>query len=117
MMNDMMVGFSYLRDNSTLMLLIGMAFVLILLGRPFQQLLPVFQMDVFHVGPTALGVMYTAVGVGAVFGSLAAVWAAESPNKRMIQLCAGVAIGVSLALFAFSTRWSWPCCSWWSLAS
>ena len=102
-MNDMMVGFRYLRDNSTLMLLIGMAFVLILLGRPFQQLLPVFQMDVLHVGPTALGVMYTAVGVGAVFGSLAAVWAAESPNKRMIQLGAGVAIGVSLALFAFST--------------
>ncbi len=102
-MTDMMVGFRYLRDNSTLMLLIGMAFVLILLGRPFQQLLPVFQIDVLNVGPTALGVMYTAIGVGAVFGSLAAVWAAESPNKRMIQLGAGVAIGVSLALFAFST--------------
>ncbi len=103
-MNDMVVGFRYLRDNSTLMLLIGMAFVLILLGRPFQQLLPVFQIDVLHVGPTALGMMYTAVGVGAVFGSLAAVWAAESPNKRLIQLGAGVAIGVSLALFAFSTN-------------
>ncbi len=103
MLGDVRVGFSYLRSNSTLMLLIGMAFVLILLGRPFQQLLTVFQLDVLHVGPTALGLMYTAVGVGAVFGSLAAVWAAESPNKRLIQLCAGVAVGVSLALFAFST--------------
>jgi MFS family permease len=102
-LTDVGIGFRYLREHSTLMILIGMAFVLVLLGRPFQQLLPVFQIDVLHVGPTALGLMYTAVGVGAVFGSLAAVWAAESPNKRMIQLSAGVAIGVSLALFAFST--------------
>src|SRR6185312_5458602 len=81
MVSDMVVGFRYLRARSTLTLLIGMAFVLVLLGRPFQQLLPVFQVNVFHVGPTALGIMYTAVGVGAVFGSLAAIWAAESPNK------------------------------------
>lgn len=102
-MSDVVIGFRYLRQHSTLMMLIGMAFVLILLGRPFQQLLPVFQINVLHVGPEALGLMFTAVGVGAVFGSLAAVYAAESPNKRMIQLGAGVAIGVSLALFAFST--------------
>jgi MFS family permease len=102
MMSDMVVGFRYLRERSTLMLLIGMAFVLVLLGRPFQQLLPIFQVQVFHVGPTALGIMYTAVGVGAVFGSLAAIWAAESPNKRIIQLAAGVAVGVFLALFAFA---------------
>ena len=47
--------------------------------------------------------MYTAVGVGAVFGSLAAVYAAESPNKRKIQLGAGILVGVFLSLFAFST--------------
>ncbi len=102
-LGDMMVGFRYLRDSSALMLLIAMAFALVLLGGSFQQLLPVFQLDVFHVGPTALGVMYTAVGVGAVFGSLAAVYAAESPNKRKIQLGAGISVGISLSLFAFST--------------
>ncbi len=104
-LTDVAIGFRYLREHGALMLLIGMAFVLVLLGRPFQQLLPVFQIDVFHVGPTELGLMFTAVGVGAVFGSLAAVWAAESPNKRLIQLCAGIAIGVSLALFAFSRNY------------
>jgi MFS family permease len=102
---DMMVGFRYLRNSSALMLLIGMAFALVLLGGSFQQLLPVFQLDVLHVGPTALGLMYTAVGVGAVFGSLAAVYAAESPNKRKIQLGAGISVGVFLALFAFSTSY------------
>ncbi len=101
---DMMVGFRYLRDSSALMLLIGMAFALVLLGGSFQQLLPVFQINVLHVGPTELGVMYTAVGLGAVFGSLAAVYAAESPNKRKIQLGAGISVGVFLALFAFSTN-------------
>ena len=104
MVGDMVVGFRYLRDSSALKILIGMAFALVLLGGSFQQLLPVFQVDVFKVGPTALGLMYTAVGLGAVFGSLAAVYAAESPNKRKIQLGAGISVGVFLALFAFSTN-------------
>ena len=103
---DMMLGFRYLRNSSALMLLIGMAFALVLLGGSFQQLLPVFQLDVLHVGPTELGVMYTAVGLGAVFGSLAAVYAAESPNKRKIQLGAGISVGVFLTLFAFSTSYA-----------
>ncbi len=102
--NDMMVGFRYLRSSTPLIVLIGMAFALVLLGGSFQQLLPVFQLNVLHVGPTALGFMFAAVGVGAVFGSLAAVWAAESQNKRIIQLGAGIAVGVFLACFAFSTN-------------
>ena len=100
---DMTAGIRYLRSSTPLMVLIGMAFALVLLGGSFQQLLPVFQIDVLHVGPRALGLMYTAVGVGAVFGSLAAVYAAESPIKRKIQLGAGILVGVFLALFAFST--------------
>jgi MFS family permease len=101
-LTDVVSGVRYLRGESALLLLIAMAFVLVLFGRPFQQLLPVFQVDVFHVGPTALGVMFTAVGVGAVFGSLAAIWVAERPNRRLLQLGAGVTVGVALALFAFS---------------
>jgi MFS family permease len=103
MAGDMVAGIRYLMSHSVLILLIGMAFLMVLLGGPYQQLLPVFQLDVLHVGPTALGLMYTAVGLGAVFGSLAAVFASESPNKRKIQLGAGISVGLSLAAFAFST--------------
>ncbi len=103
MAGDMVAGIRYLTARNSLILLIGMAFVMVLLGGPYQQLLPVFQIDVLHVGPTALGLMYTAVGLGAVFGSLAAVFASESPNKRKIQLGAGISVGLSLAAFAFST--------------
>jgi MFS family permease len=103
MAGDMLVGFRYLKARRALIVLIGMAFVMVLLGGPYQQLLPVVQVDVLHVGPTALGLMYTAVGLGAVFGSLAAVYASESPNKRKIQLGAGIAVGIGLAGFAFST--------------
>jgi MFS family permease len=102
MAGDMAAGIRYLTARNSLLLLIGMAFVMVLLGGPYQQLLPVFQIDVLHVGPTALGLMYTAVGLGAVFGSLAAVFASESPNKRKIQLGAGISVGLSLTAFAFS---------------
>lgn len=99
---DIVGGFRYMRQHSTLVALTGMAFVLVMLGMPFQQLLPVFQVRVFDVGPQALGMMYTAVGVGAIVGSLAAAYLSESERKPQIQVGAGIIFGVALALFALS---------------
>lgn len=97
-------GFRYALHHPTLRTLVGMAFIPILLGMPFQQLLPVFQQDVLHVGPSHLGFMYTAAGAGALAGSLLAAWLADYPRKSMLQTVTGVLFGLSLALFATSTN-------------
>jgi MFS family permease len=102
---EMMVGFRYILDRPPLIALLLLAYIPILLGMPFQQLLPVFQTDVFDVSPRALGFMYTAVGVGAIFGSMVVAYLADTPHKNKLQIMSGIAFGITLAAFALSTNY------------
>jgi MFS family permease len=99
---DAAYGFRYIRQQPALIMLIGLAFFMVMLGMPFQQLLPVFQSDVFNVGPSQLGFMYTAVGIGAIVASLAVAYLSESRRKILILIGSGAGFGVSLLLFAVS---------------
>ncbi|MBI2321401.1 MAG: MFS transporter [Chloroflexi bacterium] len=95
-------GFRYIVRQPVLRSLMGLAFVPVLLGVPYQHLLPVFQADVLRVGPSQLGLMYTAAGVGSLVGSLGVAYLAASPRQGQLQLVAGIAFGVALAGFALS---------------
>lgn len=96
-------GFRYLYARTALFALILLAFIPVLIGMPFQTLLPVFQQDVLDVSPSALGFMYTAVGVGAIIGSVLIAYIAETPHKGRIQMISGVLFGITLSLFALSS--------------
>jgi MFS family permease len=100
---DIYDGIKYIVQNKSLLALIIMAFVPTMFGMPYLQLLPVFQKEVLHVGPRALGMMYTSVGIGALTGSLTVAAMAQSPKKAMIQGIAGVMFGVMLILFSLSS--------------
>lgn len=102
---EMKIGFRYILDRPPLMALLLLAYIPILLGMPFQQLLPVFQSDVFNVSPRALGFMYTAVGLGAILGSMVVAYLADTPHKNKLQIISGVIFGVTLAAFALSTNY------------
>ncbi|MBI3977224.1 MAG: MFS transporter [Chloroflexi bacterium] len=102
MLAEVFVGLRYIWSRPVVRALMGMAFIPVLLGMPFQQLLPIFQADVLHVGPPELGVMYAAVGIGSLVGSLAIAYLSHSSGKGRIQLAAGVGFGVSLVCFALS---------------
>ena len=102
---DITDGIVYIFRNKKLLALIIMAFFPTLVGMPYQQLLPVFQQDVLHVGPSALGVMYTVIGVGALIGSLAVAAMSGSRKLALIQGIAGILFGVFLMLFALSTHY------------
>jgi len=58
---------------------------------------------VLHVGPKALGMMYTMVGVGSLIGSLSVAAMAQSGKKDTIQGIAGVLFGVVIVLLALSS--------------
>jgi len=65
-------------------------------------LLPVFASDVLHVGPTGLGVLRTAPGVGA---AVCAAWLAVNPITKHVGrwMFGGVAVfGVATIIFGFS---------------
>ena len=100
---EMAIGFRYIWTNRILFALMAMSAVPILLGMPFQQLLPVFQADVLDVGESRLGFMFAAVGFGALAGSLGAAYFASSQQMSKIQLACGVLFGLALIGFALST--------------
>ncbi len=99
---QMLYGFRYILGSRVLSMFILLSIVPILVGMPFQQLLPVFQKDVLNVGPEALGLMYAMVGVGALLGSLGAAYFANSPNMGKAQILCGLGFGAGLIGFGLS---------------
>lgn len=82
--------------------LLLLALIPTVLGMPFQQFLPVFQKDVLDVSASALGLMFTAVGVGSLIGSLSVAYVPEH-RAQAFQLVTGFLFGVALVGFAVST--------------
>ena len=72
---------------------------------PFLNLLPIFQQDVLRVGPSSLGVMYTAAGVGSLASSLFFTRVAGSAPKSVLLAVTGAGFGLSVALFALSKNY------------
>ncbi len=105
-MSEMMAGFRYIWERPSLFGLLALAYVPILLGMPFQSLLPIFQIEVLEISESALGFMYTAIGIGAIIGSVIIAAIAESPHKNRIQMASGVVFGITLFLFALSKHYA-----------
>lgn len=101
-MRDMASGFHYIWRRPSLFALMTLAYVPILIGMPFQSLLPIFQREVLDVSEQALGLMFTATGVGAIIASIVVAAMSDSPHKARIQIGSGVVFGVMLLAFALS---------------
>lgn len=101
---QMVFGFRYMIGRRRLLILIGMAFLAVIFGMPYQQMLPVFQAAVLNVGPEKLGLMYAAVGGGALIGSLGIAYRSDDPRRQQYQLVAGVCFGALLIPFALSSN-------------
>ncbi len=96
-------GLGYVRSNSVVFTLLLLAFAPVLLGMPYQQLMPVFADDVFNVGASGLGLLLSVNGIGALFGSLAVAGISNSFRRRgMLQMVMGILFGVSIAVFALA---------------
>jgi MFS family permease len=99
---QMVDGYRYLAGHRQIRLLIATAFIPIVIGMPFLNLLPIFQQDVLRVGPSSLGVMYTAAGIGSLASSLFFTRVAGSAPKSLLLAATGAGFGLSVAFFALS---------------
>jgi MFS family permease len=95
-------GMSYIWGQPVLLALLGLSLAPIIFGMPFQALMPVFAKKIFAVGPTGLGVLMMANGVGAIVGSVAIASRRSLKRPGLVQLALGVLFGTTLAIFAFS---------------
>ena len=67
---EMKEGFSYTIRNHTIRSLIILIAVISFAGYPFGAFLPVFAKDIFKGGPETLGLLTSAIGLGALAGAL-----------------------------------------------
>jgi predicted MFS family arabinose efflux permease len=96
-------GLGYVRSNAVVFTLLVLAFAPVLLGMPYQQLMPVFAEDVFNVGSSGLGLLLSVNGIGALIGSLAVAGISNGFKRRgMLQMTMGIFFGASIAIFALA---------------
>jgi MFS family permease len=95
----MTAGLRYIWNHQTLLPLFTLAVVALLLGSSYQALLPAFALSTLNVGSEGLGFMMTAVGVGALTGSLSMAYFSRSKRKGRIQSIAGTTLGLGLLCF------------------
>jgi len=98
-------GLRYIRSQPTVFLLVTLAVVPMFFGLPYQTMLAVFAKEVLAIGPTGLGVLTSAVAVGAIIGGLSLASLGDSAPQGMIMLAAMMCFGTLLIVFSYS---SWP---------
>ena len=88
-------GFIYIKSNPLLFGLILLDLFAVLLGG-VAALLPIFAKDVLHVGPSGLGALAAAMGVGAV---VTATWFSVRPMHHNVGVKMLIAVGVFFPVY------------------
>jgi predicted MFS family arabinose efflux permease len=79
---------------------------LLFLGPSAALILPVYAVNVLHIGPEGLGVLFSCFGLGSILGALMLATVGYSVRKGYLYFC-GILIWVSaLTVFALS-HWLW----------
>ena len=95
---DMVQGANYAWRDGTVRTILLTVTALNLFGRSYQQLLPVFAANVYHVGPQGLGVMMSMPAIGAVLSGVTLAMIGGLDLTRWLVVGAG---GLAIALVIF----------------
>lgn len=101
-LEDIKEGFRYMRDEKLVLGLLIMGFVPFTFGFSASFLLPAFNKDVINGGPDDLGLLMTAMGVGAFLGSLMLARMGDFSGKGKVMFVSAYLWALALAGFAFS---------------
>ncbi len=102
MVQNLVEGFRYCYEEKTVFAMLSLAAMTSIFGQPYMQFLPAFARDVLSLGAGGLGMLMTAVGVGALVGSIAIASFGGSRARGAILLVAAGNFGLSLCLLALA---------------
>lgn len=97
---SMVEGFRYIRATPVVGTLLLLGLVPMLLGMPYQTLLPIFAADIYDIGPGGLGILIGFAGLGSFLATMAVASLGDFPRKGLVQLLALGALGVTLVIFS-----------------
>jgi MFS family permease len=98
-------GVAYARGAPTIFALLLIAGIPSLFGRPYETMLPAFAETVLEAGPTGLGILQSAAGVGAVAGALLIASIRDSQRSGMLMIGCVMALGFGLEAFGLSRNY------------
>ena len=99
---DLVGGFSYIKNNSMLLSLMLFATVPMIFAMPYMILLPVFADRVWDVGENGFAMMQAASGIGGLIGAMFIANMDSYPKKTRLLVGGAFAFGGFLILFALS---------------
>ena len=98
-------GIQYARKSPVLPLILVTEMALSVFGHN-SALITIFARDVLHVGPEGLGLLLSAVGAGAIAGTIVLVGTGEIRPKGLVMIVAGGLYAAALLGFAVSTSFA-----------
>jgi MFS family permease len=101
-LTDMADGLRYVWANPPVFGLILLSIVPFLFGMPLNTLLPAFNEDILGGGPEDLGILMSAMGIGAIGGSLMLAWIGEIRHKAAWLIGTCLAWGAFTSAFGFA---------------
>ena len=106
-LQSLAVGFAYLRTNRTVMLLVLVAFIPVFFGQPYLQLLALFAVEIFRVGPDGVGTLTACAAFGAMGGALVLATVPAATRSGATMLLVMLAYGLAICLFALTDDFHW----------
>jgi MFS family permease len=98
-------GLQYAMRNPVLPLILSTEAVLSIFGHN-AALITIFARDVLFVGPEGLGLLLSAIGAGAILGTVVLVGIGDVRAKGAVMIAAGIAYAVALLGFSLSTSFA-----------
>lgn len=103
-LQDMAEGLRYVAAHPPVLGLIVLSIVPFLFGMPLNTLLPAFNEEILGGGPDDLGVLVSAMGLGAIFGSLLMATMGDLRKKGMWLIISCVAWGAVICAFGMAVQ-------------
>lgn len=95
-------GIRYILKNRVAQIIVLIVGVSTLFGFSYSTLMPAYAADILKVGEKGLGFLNTAVGLGALSGSLLVASLSRLPRKGWLLLAGSLLFPGALLIFAFS---------------
>ncbi|MEE8442600.1 MAG: MFS transporter, partial [Dehalococcoidia bacterium] len=101
---EMIAGLTFIRNHHIFTFLLGMTFFNSFFGMSYILLMPVFQKDILNAGPSALGLLLSMGGAGALTGTAIVLSLGNFRRRGLLMIAGAVSFGCMVIAFAFS-RW------------
>ena len=103
---DILQGFTYVRRDTIILLLLIMGFVQVMMMAPIRFVMPIFAKDVFGAGADGLGLLLGFMGAGSLLGALLIAGTRKIQRRGYLLIVSGVLSGILLIGFSLLSEFA-----------